>query len=67
MYFSFMNFVFAGLSAFKHMANIFNIVSLTDRVGYFSLFSPTSLNARVIIDPRAYCIKVIDSPSVFLN
>lgn len=53
--------VLAGFSAFKKIANNFSIVSLTESVGYFSLFSPTSLRPRVTTELNAYSMNVIDS------
>lgn len=56
-----MNSVLAGLFVFKNSANNFSMVSFTDILGYFNLFSLTSLKARVTIYPKAYSIKEIES------
>lgn len=60
-YFSRMYSVLAGFSAFKKIAKSFNIVSFTVSVGYLSLFSPTSLKARVTTVPSDYAMNVLQS------
>ena len=63
MYLAFMCAVFAGFSVFRKMANSFSMVSLTVKVGYFSLYSPISLRPLVTTDPRACSKKVIEFSS----
>jgi hypothetical protein len=55
------NSVFAGLFTFKNIANNLSIVSLTEILGYFNLFSLTSLNALVTIYPNDCSMNVIES------
>jgi hypothetical protein len=56
-----MNSVLAGLFVFKKRENNLSMVSLTEIVGYLSLFSLTSLKALVTIYPKAYSINEIES------
>lgn len=63
-YFFFICSVLAGFSVFKNKEKSLSIVSLIESVGYFSLFSLTSLKALVTIQPNDYSINDIES-SIF--